>query len=244
MRALILLPTMPWLLAMAPNPPVDRFYDGHSPLERWDVVKVRKVHSGYGACVVRRNHADSVRLIADGVDNSVVMKKYPKLIDGDCLVKAANPKSGIGMQLPGDMLRYAIADALVARDLATSELTDLDRVAPLRHPVLEPTLMPESISPEAKETKIALRKAEIFMSTFGECVVRADPQHALKLLRTKVATVEEAAALTPLAGAFGKCAPGGASFKVNRTMMRGTIAVNYYRLAVAPRLLPAPGVTN
>ena len=235
------------LLSLAPVPPVDRFYDGHSPIESWDMVKVRKIHSAYGTCVVRRNHDISVRLVIEGLDNARVIKNYPGLIDGDCLVKVANSRNSIGLHLPGEMLRYSIADALVAKDLASPELTDLERVAPLRHLSVEDLQFAAGRKPrsaEAQQSAIDLREGEIFMSKFGECVVRADPLHAHQFLRASVATAEESSALKLLAGALTKCAPGGASFKVNRTMMRGTIAVNYYRLATAPRSLPTPGVTN
>jgi hypothetical protein len=70
-------------------------------------------------------------------------------------------------------------------------------------------------------------------------VVRIAPQDAKTLLATVPDNVEETVRFKALQPAMGRCLPEGATLKFGRTTLRGTIAVNYYRLAMAARAAAA-----
>jgi hypothetical protein len=64
---------------------------------------------------------------------------------------------------------------------------------------------------EELETQRVRSIGRIFLSSFGECVVRADPASAHSLLRSSVLTPEENNAFVALRPAFGQCLDEGRS---------------------------------
>ena len=87
----------------------------------------------------------------------------------------------------------------------------------------------------------AERSAYAALSPFGECVVRASPAQSLAVLRTRVETPEEDAALKAVFPVLGSCLEKGSALRLNKFVMRGTLALNLYRLARAPRIAAAGG---
>lgn len=82
------------------------------------------------------------------------------------------------------------------------------------------------------EQEFAKQNALAWLSRYGECVVRQDPVNSRYWLLTPPNIPEEASRIKALQPAFGACLSNG-TMKFNRIMMRGTVAVNYYRLAMA-----------
>ena len=76
---------------------------------------------------------------------------------------------------------------------------------------------------------------------FGECVVRTDPARAHVLLMTPPGSLAERAAIDALAPAFGDCVVQGGRFTATRPILRGLVAISYYRLAHAARVAPGAG---
>ena len=72
-----------------------------------------------------------------------------------------------------------------------------------------------------------------YLSRYGECVVRADPAGSRALLAAKPETPEEASRFAALRLALATCLPEGHTLEFGKLALRGTIAVNYYRLAKA-----------
>lgn len=68
----------------------------------------------------------------------------------------------------------------------------------------------------------------------GECVVRSAPGSVEALLRTPIASPQEDAALRALHMALGRCVAQGATYSLSPEVVRGTLALAYYRLAHAP----------
>lgn len=134
-----------------------------------------------------------------------------------------------------DTLRYVLADALVRKDIDTNSLTDLDRVAKLTHPVQNRTSFRRRIAAD-----------ELFreLSIAGECVVRADPANARRLLRSDPTTQMEEAAFAALAVALHNCVAADLAAQLDKSLLRGAVAYNYYRLANAPRLRSASARTS
>lgn len=206
------------------------------------VVKSRQFVRDYALCVVKKQPAEANTAVLSTVDNKTLMKAYPKVIQPDCL------DGSIGtMAFAGDLYRYALADALIQKENVAQPLIIPAQVEPLTHFTPGPP-------PSATDTKgrtISKKKYAASMrgyatdiaysqvSRFGECVVRANPSGALNVLKTESTTDAEATAMVALRPVLSACLPKGETLQLTKEVLRGTIALNYYRLSKAPRLQEA-----
>lgn len=203
--------------------------------------EIRKFLHKYGQCVVQRQQALASQAIALNVDNRDLLQRYGKLIDGDCLPERVGAVTQV--RFKGDQYRYALADALVAKELAAIGKTSLDLVKMLDH--RDPGLAPSRTSAKGKPVsekkyKEAVRayeqaQAYTYLSRFGECVVRVDPSAARALLLTDPETPTEIARFAAIGNALATCVPENKTMNFGKLALRGTIAVNYYRLVTAAR---------
>ena len=208
-------------------------------VERSDfsVSKTRMVEYRYGDCIVSRHRQDAATYVL-GLDRDPknMRKILRRVTDGSCLVLAAKENRDVAMKFPGHTLRYVIADALVRsekpilpEDLRNARtqiryVIDVEKIAP----------------PALNEVRM-----QIFLASFGECVVRANASASYALLSFSPETQGEVAAFADLASAFSDCMPVGNTVKLNKSVTRGTIAENYYRLAHAsPTRSPADDGRN
>ena len=153
----------------------------------------------------------------------------------------------VKVRFTGDHFRYALADALVRRQLAALPAPALDAVPRLtHHEPTEPLRTDKKGKPlSAKKYQQALdnyKEAQAFayLSRYGECVVRVNPAAARALLLTEPTSAAETAQFSAMSTALGNCLPEGQSLAFGKLALRGTIAINYYRLAKAPALPMQP----
>jgi hypothetical protein len=195
--------------------------------------ETRQIIYKYGACAVKHHAEGASKAVLGNVDSLTLVHDYSALIDRACLA------AGARLAFPGDYYIYALADALVARVLATAPVPDLSNVPPLERRSM-------ASFPELKRKfgyRAALQassNAEIFepFNEYGECVVRHKPATAKAFLMTEPETALEADYFQALEPAFSACAPEDKTIKVSKTVLRGTIALNYYRLAQAALHVP------
>jgi hypothetical protein len=174
------------------------------------------------------------------------MRDYSELIDGRCM--PTPPMSSIKVKFVGDQFRYALADGLVRKDLlpfpapAVSALPQLDHREPTPPSRVDKKGRPLSEAKYAAAME-GYQQAQAFayVSRFGECVVRANPEGARALLGTTADSPEETAAFATLSNALGNCLESGQKIELSKVALRGTIAVNYYRLATVARSLASAG---
>ncbi|HEY5722470.1 MAG TPA: hypothetical protein VIT45_09115 [Allosphingosinicella sp.] len=214
--------------------------------------ETRALMHGYAKCVVARRFAKASEALLRNVGNSTLMRDYPSLVDGDCLAdqkRIANDMriGSVRMSFGGDLYRYALADALFSRELASVPAPDFSGVAKLQH--WRVGAQPQRVT--AKGKTLSQRKydeamrdynqvvALTYLSHYGECIVRKAPSQSRALLLTVPDSTEEAASFNALRTAFAECLSEGASLKFSRTTLRGAIAINYYRLARAALGAPA-----
>jgi len=198
------------------------------------------MHS-YAKCVVKRQPAKASEAILANVDNAVIMRRYPMLLVSDCLANAA--PEGVSMRFTGDLYRYALADALVNRELAAWRPTDLAAVPRLVH--RDPGQPPSRVSPSGKRQGKRKYEAAVeaygreaayaYLSRYGECVARVDAAGAKALLLTGPDTPQETAAFAALRPALERCLEEGRTLRFGRVTLRGSIAINFYRLAHSAR---------
>ncbi len=234
MKLLILTVTAAALAASPLAAQRDRKSDA-SPKE------VRAMMHTYAKCVVERQQAKASEALLANLDNRTILQKYPMLVRGECL---RGPRFvTTKMSFSGDLYRYALADALVNRELAALPAPDLAQVARLQHREAgeEPRReLPGGKPMSEKKYQEALeghRQAVGFsyLSKYGECVVRYDPAGARSLLLTAPDSEDETARFRDIQQALGVCLGEGAKLSFGRVALRGTIATNYYRLAHAAR---------
>ena len=232
--ALILLAAA---LALAPA--------GKAPNSDYSVAQIRKLTDDYAACVVKRRPAEAARMLLADIDNGTMYQDYGRLIDGGCLPRRTG---GIfKVTFAGDLYRYALADALVQRELVARSAPDLTAVPPLaqRTPRADPPTLDPAAGRAAKSKHEAALKAHddaaaaAYLARYGECVVRRDAGGARALLAARPTTEEEGAAFAALRPVLGQCLAAGRTLGFSKSALRGTIAVNYYRLARAAGLVPA-----
>ena len=209
----------------------------HADSKAKEERETRKLVHDYARCVVRKNADLASDAIRANADNGTIMRKYPALIDGGCM---ATTGGSIEARFGGDLYRYAIADALVnARYKTVGEISFANRL-PLAHLPL-----PDRA---AFDTKLAVIKSKSkrqemeegfkkqysvgWLSRYGECIVRHDPVKTRLWLLTPPDGPEETSRINDLRAAFADCLQAG-TLRFNRTVMRGTVAINYFRLATA-----------
>jgi hypothetical protein len=172
-------------------------------------------------------------LIADPA--TLAFEKWEDRKSDDCRVRIAF-EEGFWLGYQGDGLRYALAEGLFHRRLRTVALNDLDRVKPLRHDRPPYQSKYETFRTRKQREQIAQQKiAAVFLSQMGECVVRTDPASSRALLDSKPLAPEEQRAIETLMPALGRCVDTSVTLELDRASLRGAIALNYLRLAKAPR---------
>ncbi|MGA9583627.1 MAG: hypothetical protein WBR13_16835 [Allosphingosinicella sp.] len=207
----------------------------------YSTKETRTVMHDYAKCVVRRKPAKAAEAISANLDNATLRRKYPMLMSPDCLGNAA--RDGVQMRFGGDLYRYALADALVNRDLAGWTIPDLAGFPPLVH--RDPGEAPSPTDSDGKplgkrqhEAALAQHETEAtfaYLSRYGECAVRGDAAGSKALLLTDPDTPQEAAAFNALRPVLEACLVEGRTVSFGKVALRGSIAINFYRLAHAAR---------
>lgn len=203
--------------------------------------ETRRLIADYAKCVVARHPSEASQAILSNIDNSALLDRYKMLVDGECLVRHTHANSE--MRFTGDLYRYALADALVQRELADQPAPDLATVARLDiGPVPTPPLAPPASANAADTARYreALRgydeaRSYRIIAAFGECVVRVNPAGAKALILTQPTSDEEDRQFAALNPTLGQCLGEGQSLTFGKLALRGTTAVAYYRLAHAAR---------
>jgi hypothetical protein len=216
----------------------------------YSTKETRRLIRNYGDCIVNRQQRRASEAILADVSNAELLRRYPKLIDGYCL--PSTPGIVVQARFQGDQYHYALAEALVKKELGDAPAPDFSKVPVLYHRDAGPE--PSRTAPNGKplgarkfEAAVAAHgraQAFRFLSLYGECVVRAEPAASRALLMAEADTPQEQAQFTALSAAFGTCMPEGRTMALGKVALRGTIAINYYRLAKAAGAATAPGAAR
>jgi hypothetical protein len=196
----------------------------------------RKLVLDYAMCIVRRSHDKAARSLLLNADNNTIKRDFSRLIEGGCL---RSDVASIGFD--ADLFRYSLANALVAFEFAASGPADFSDRLLLTHlqaPTqadLDTALAKARSSKERDEASINYQKAQSVaaLSRYGECVTRSDPGGARLWVLSTPDTRDEEAIIDALRPSFAACLKDG-KITFSKTTLRGTVALNYYRLAHAP----------
>lgn len=209
--------------------------------------EVRGIQALFGRCVVKKQYIAARQFVlTPDLEGADWRRLVGKVADGDCLIAAAASAGGVEMTFPNDTMRYALADALVRRDHSGAIPPNLKDAAPLVQPDFDETKFLPKPGRKTKQRELdqlaesrGKRLALVYLAEFGECVVRADTATSHALLMADPGAGAESAAFAGLKPALAGCIVAGQSLSFNKSTLRGTIAMNFYRLAQAPRPVAA-----
>jgi hypothetical protein len=204
----------------------------------------RSLVDDYAHCIVERRPNKAAEALVRNVPTPVMLREYKSLFDSVCLSPTGG--GGVAVRFPGDTYRYALADALVRRELAAVPAPDLTAVPPLAYrplPQAPAPLAPDAGRGARDQHAEAVRRlgdavAYDFAARYAECVVRSDPAAARALLIADPATSQEKARFVALAPALQSCLTAGRTQQFTKIVLRGAMAVAYYRLANAASIVP------
>lgn len=211
----------------------------------------RQYFREFGQCMVRQSRRLAREFLLSQSGNYAVDDRYLRLANARCLsmneIYIRGFRNPHGLRLSPSAMRYLIAETLVESELGSFNPSVISLAAPLSHPVLDPAQFSEIKYPQydRKLLKAARDRAiaENALSLYGECVVRAEPFNAQRLLKSRINSDAERQILSAIVPTLTRCVDKGQKLTTDPLVLRGTIAVNYYRLAHAPRVASA-GVTK
>ena len=207
----------------------------------YTTTETRGLMYDYAKCVVAKHWTQASQALLLNVDNQALQREYAALVDGACLVQSTHADAK--MSFAGDLYRYALADALVEKEFASRPPPDLSDV-----PRLSQRPLPKAPLAGAGASKVTKRryqqalkdyqeaKAFDFLASYGECVVRVGPAEAKALLGVRPASADEGVRFEKLRPALAQCLPENAKLEFGKVALRGSIALNYYRLSHAPAI--------
>lgn len=220
-------------------------HPGDGPVARPSVyaAEYRDELAAYATCTVREHHGLAARAVLSDLDAEGLEKRFgdifiekPVAWVADC--RELHIANGLAIWMKGEPLRMALAEALVKADLRDDTTVSFADRAPLHVSAPnhsgEPGAQSATAVSERNQKHDDQRLVQAWLWRFGECVVRREPVLAREWLLSRAGTAEDAAASRRLAPAFGSCLPEGQKLALGKEMLRGSVAVNYYRLAKAP----------
>jgi hypothetical protein len=204
------------------------------------------VHA-YAGCTVRYSHKRARELVLSNVADDQMERDFKDIYVSSPLVWVSGCRElvirdGVAFRLQSGMYRAALAEALIVSELKDAPIAGLSLRAPLQHwlPEGEASLAQRlaATSDDGKRAKIeSEHKAEIskiWLAVYGECVVRKDSDGSWGWAMSKSGSRDEEMAIARLKPALGDCLTSGSTLNFPKDILRGTIAINYYRLANAP----------
>ena len=205
----------------------------------------RDYTNAYAQCMVWRHHQPAAALILNDVDDETAKSKYTEIFSVNYLLanfecNNLNIRPGSDFILNLNELRFALAKQLVLQDLTNFNKSDFSDVPALSHrpaQSLDALKRLTGLAAQSQAEKLdKIRQGDValvWLAYFGECVARHDPANTKAWLFSKSASRDEAGILQALSPSFSACLTEGQKINFNREMLRGAVAVNFYRLAMA-----------
>lgn len=200
----------------------------------------------YATCTVRNYHNRSRDLILADIDNAAMERKFGDLYTSKPLAFVSGCRELFlrdrqGIAIDPDLFRYALAAVLVKRDFANDPSAGFSNVAPLSHRAPESEAQYQAkLGATGSEKRRAQIKFEhdkdltqAWLAQFGECVARKNPVSAKDWIVSSPESAAENAAIKQMSPEFSACLAEGEALTFPKTILRGTVAINYYRLAMA-----------
>lgn len=199
----------------------------------------------YARCTVRNHHNSTRDMILSNVDNKSMERKFGDIYTEEAIAFVPNCRELIlisrSVIIEPDAFRASIAEVLVKKDHSEGVAGDFTNVPPLTH------LQPESVqeyNDKINAAKFEKQRARIkkahdesvsrsWLSAYGECVVRFNTSASRDWVISKVGAAAEGEAISRIKPALSACLLEGEALTFDKYTLRGTLAINYYRMAMA-----------
>lgn len=200
--------------------------------------ETRRLIREFARCVASGHRALAAHYVLDRSSLEIQPHHRP-LLDGRC-VTVEPMFDQVGLRLPGETFRFALAEALLQDELATINADDFANAPALALPQLvQARYEPETgkkYTKEQLETMSEHRRndqAALILYKLGDCAARTNPKGAKAVLQAAPDSPEELAAIRAGMPAIGSCLESGLQLKLDRARLRGALAFGYYSLAHA-----------
>lgn len=179
----------------------------------------RSILDRYGQCLATLD-GPTIRSMLLGDPKSGWFDRWRKSLNALCMLE--NRDDSFYINPDNITLRFVLADVLVRNLKGGPVVLDVAHVPPLAHPE------------RPAEGNAGNQAFYAFASRLGECLVRRNPGGSAALLKTGLATEEEHAAIGELLASARTCVTlPSDGLKIDTISFRGTVALNYLRLAKA-----------
>jgi hypothetical protein len=199
--------------------------------------EARRMARRFGQCLVKHHPNAAMLVVTSDLSSSEVFKKYPMLHDIDCAFQADRSNDSFKFTISDSGLRYLLAEALVNAQFPEAWAA-ISTAPKMPHRAFNPADYAPKAGEKLSAEEIKQRDEErgldqglVFAEQFGDCVARADPINAHKLLTTLPVSPEEDAAVQALYPRLPACVPAGQKVTINVDIVRGAVALSYFRLA-------------
>ena len=227
----ILIATLAMAVSYCPAPAY-----GKGEWEAKQAAYSRKVTQEFAQCVVERYPAIAREFVLLNPYERMDQEKYDKLTGGKCLYL----RSGT-LKMPRFYYQGALANQLVIEGLDNGFVLNPAKIAPLGwEPPIAPVKADANSGKLRSDKKITALQNNYnlllgyhYVAQLGECIVRNDPAGSRAVFNSKVDSTEEIGAMKAMSATIAGCVASGQTLKFNRTNLRNSLAVNYYRLAQA-----------
>jgi hypothetical protein len=204
----------------------------------------RHVIADYAWCLARKHRVEAVELVLNQGVPRVAARVPSRRAVEDCVPAQAARRDLDPLDGPRkDAFLFGLADVLAREEFPAFDPNVIGTAQPLPTSHLVDALWPldscKKCNPEQLKRLEEVRaraSAVLAPQMFGECVVRTDPENAHRLIMTEPASQDERSTLQSLGSAFGECVMQGSQFRADRALLRGVVALSYYRIAHAPRV--------
>ncbi len=199
----------------------------------------------YARCTVRNHHSSARDMILSNVDNKSMERKFGDIYTEAPLAFVPNCRELIlisrSVIIEPDAFRASIAEVLVKKDHSEGAAGDFTNLPPLTHRQAEST---QEYKDKINAAKFEKQRARIkkahdqdvsrnWLSVYGECIVRFNTSTSRDWVVSKLESSAEAQAISDIKPALSACLMEGETLTLDKYTLRGTLAINYYRMAMA-----------
>ena len=209
-------------------------------------VRDRAMVDVFARCIAAKHHDDAkIYALHQYGDNwQEASRAFFKLRDMECAPSGAAKSL---KKITEGEFKLALADALVRQDLARFDAAMIAGAQPLPNATYVDNLWRKPEDCKACNAKEMEQLADVRQKMakalaphlFSECAVRADPSKVHDMLMTEPNSPAELRTFQTLTPVLSQCLAEGEAMTVSRPAMRGFLALNYYRVAYAPRVAAA-----
>jgi hypothetical protein len=203
------------------------------------VQESRQAMAKLAECTVKHKHDQVAAELLAGHSSDKMRSAFISMLDRRKCPTDWKGAGAILIMMLSETAHYSMAEALVAADLKTPVKSLADA------PKVETSTFDASAyeqRPNRKYSDEQLRNLQKSadraryiseLSKVGDCVVRTDTEASHRLLLSPIDSSQESSTFAALKPAIGKCLLTGQSFRLDKALLRGAVAFNFYRLATA-----------